>query len=335
MKKQGKEWKIAPADAETRLDKWLASPDRLGSRSRALDALAKGKVFVGDVEQMTSDAARKLQPDEVVRIWMDRPGSSERRYTERRDAGLHLIYEDAALLVINKPAGLLTVPLAAQPDEPSLLDQVKEHLRSHRKVEPLVVHRIDRDTSGLVIFAKTPDAQRKLKDQLERRAAERVYLAFVHGHPSPATGTWRDQLSWDQDELKQQLAKPKTEPVKPGKPARGAKGPRRLKGRKEPHEAVSHYRSLESFPGAALIEIRLVSGKRNQIRIQAGLRGYPLIGEKMYVYENAPPVKIPHPRQALHAHRLKFVHPVTEREMTFEAPLPQDMVALHERLQRK
>ncbi|MFN0087511.1 MAG: RluA family pseudouridine synthase [Blastocatellia bacterium] len=328
MKKQGKEWKVAPADAETRLDKWLASPDRLGSRSRALDALAKGKVFVGDVEQTTVDSSRKLQPGEAVRIWMDRPGSSERRYSERRDAGLHLIYEDAALVIINKPAGLLSVPLAAQPDEPSVLDKVKEHLRSHRKVQPLVVHRIDRDTSGLVIFAKTTDAQRNLKDQLERRAAERVYLALVHGHPAPESGIWRDHLTWDRDELKQQLAKPKPEPVK------GARGPRRGKGGKESHEAVSHYRVIESFASAALVEIRLVSGKRNQIRIQAGLRGHPLVGEKMYVYENAPPVKIAHPRQALHAHRLKFVHPVTEREVNFEAPLPEDLVLLMERLRR-
>src|SRR5262249_59764237 len=118
----------------------------------------------------------RLQKGEAVRRWRDRPGSPGRRYAERRESGLHLLYEDSWLLVINNPAGLLTVPLPSQPDEPSLLDQVKYHLRSHKKSAPLVVHRIDRDTSGIVIFAKTPEAQRNLKDQFERRMAERVYL---------------------------------------------------------------------------------------------------------------------------------------------------------------
>ena len=319
MKKQGIEWKVAEAEAGTRLDKWLAAPERLGSRSRALDALAKGKIFVHEAEQTTTDAARKLVAGDPVRLWMDRPGSAERRYSERRDAGLHLMYEDAALLVVNKPAGLLSVPLPAQPDEPSLLDKVRAHFRSHRKLEPLVIHRIDRDTSGLVVFAKTPDARRKLKDQFESRTAERVYLAVVHGHPAPESGLWRDHLAWDQDELKQQPAEPP--------PPRGRK-------KKGTQEAVSRYRVLETFAAAALLEISLVSGKRNQIRIQAGLRGHPLLGEKMYVYENAPPVKIPFPRQALHAHRLKFLHPVTDRPMSFEAPLPQDLLALLERLRK-
>src|SRR5262249_26868710 len=151
--------------------------------SRALDAIAKGKVFINDIEQTTKDASRKLQAKETVRIWMDRPGSAQRRYSERHTSGLHLLYEDASIIVINKPAGLLSVPLPSGPDQPSLLDQVKTHLKSHRKLDPLVVHRIDRDTSGIVLFAKTHEAQLRLKDQFERREATRIYLAIVHGHP--------------------------------------------------------------------------------------------------------------------------------------------------------
>jgi 23S rRNA pseudouridine1911/1915/1917 synthase len=300
-------WQVSESEAGLRLDKWLAAAERLGSRSKALSAIERGKVFVNGAEQTVVDSARRLQTGETVRLWMDRPGSAERRYAERRESGLHLLYEDSSLLVINKPAGLLTVPLPSQPDEPSLLDQVKHHLRSHKKSAPLVVHRIDRDTSGIVVIAKTPEAQRNLKDQFERRSAERVYLAIVYGHPKPERGTWRDFLVWDQDELRQQRAERRD---------RNAK------------EAVCHYKTLEKFSGAALIEISLVTGKRNQIRVQAGLRGHPLVGEKKYVYDPAPRDKIRFGRQSLHANRLKFSHPVNDRPMSFEVAPPDDFQEL-------
>jgi 23S rRNA pseudouridine1911/1915/1917 synthase len=300
-------WQVSESEAGLRLDKWLAAAGRLGSRSKALSAIERGKVFVNGAEQTVADAARRLAAGETVKLWMDRPGSAERRYTERRESGLHLLYEDSSLLVINKLAGLLTVPLPSQPDEPSLLDQVKHHLRSSKKSTPLVVHRIDRDTSGIVLFAKTPEAQRNLKEQFERRKAERDYLAVVYGHPKPERGTWRDFLAWDQRQVRQQRAE---------RSDRSAK------------EAVCHYRTLEKFSGAALIEVSLVTGKRNQIRVQAGLRGHPLVGEKKYVYEPAPPGKIKFGRQALHARRLKFSHPINGRPMNFEVEPPDDFQEL-------
>lgn len=306
------EWRVGQTEAGVRLDKWLAAPERLGSRSRALSAIEHGKVFINEIEQSSSDAARKVQTGEVIKLWMDRPGSAQRRYSERHDSGLHLIYEDQALLVVNKPAGLLTVPLPAQPDEPSLLDRLERHLRSDAKRRPLVVHRIDRDTSGLVVFAKTGDAQRKLKDQFERRQAERVYLAIVYGGPQPASGQWRDSLTWDQTELKQQPALPHDHRA---------------------HTAVCNYRIIEKYEAAALIEVRLTTGKRNQIRIQAALHGHQLVGEKMYLSEAKPQNFIKFERQALHAFRLKFHHPSDGKEMSFEAPPPEDFEALRRRLQ--
>jgi 23S rRNA pseudouridine1911/1915/1917 synthase len=300
-------WEVSESEAGLRLDKWLAAAERLGSRSKALSAIERGKVFINGVEQTVADAARRMQAGESIRLWLDRPGSAERRYAERHESGLHLLYEDSSLLVINKPAGLLTVPLSSQPDEPSLLDQLKYHLRSHKKSSPLVVHRIDRDTSGIVVFAKTPEAQRNLKDQFERRSAERVYLAVVYGYPKPEHGTWRDFLVWDQDNLRQQRAERRD---------RNAK------------EAVCRYHTLERFSGAALIEVSLVTGKRNQIRVQAGLRGHQLVGEKKYVYEPAPRHRIEFGRQALHAYRLSFKHPLGQRPLSFEAALPDDLQAL-------
>ncbi|MGH9754408.1 MAG: RluA family pseudouridine synthase [Blastocatellia bacterium] len=304
-------WQVKESEAGLRLDKWLAAAERLGSRSKALSAIERGKVFVNGEEQTTACAARRVKKGETVRLWMDRPGSAERRYAERRDSGLHLLYEDSSLLVINKPAGLLTVPLPSQPDAPSLLDQIKHHLRSHKKASPLAVHRIDRDTSGVVVFAKTPEAQRNLKDQFKQRRAGRDYLAVVYGHPEPEQGTWRDFLVWDQDKLRQQRAERRD---------RNAK------------EAVCRYRTLEKFLGAALIEVSLVTGKRNQIRVQAGLRGHTLVGEKKYVYEPAAPHRIEFARQSLHAHRLKFLHPVNNRTMSFEVAPPDDFQELIDKL---
>ncbi len=307
-------WRVNESEAGLRLDKWLAASERLGSRSKALSAIERGKVFVNGAEQTTAGAARRLRAGDTVRLWMDRPGSAERRYAERFESGMRLLYEDSSLLVIDKPAGLLTVPLPSQPDEPSLLDQVKYHLRSRKKSIPLVVHRIDRDTSGLVVFAKNPEAQRNLKDQFERRRAERDYLAVVYGHPAPERGTWRDFLVWDQEKMRQRRAE------------------RREKNAKE---AVCHYRALEKFSEASLIEVSLVTGKRNQIRVQAGLRGHSLVGEKKYVYEPAPRHKIEFRRQALHAHRLKFLHPVSERQMSFEVAPPSDFQELIAKLRGK
>ena len=175
------------------------------------------------------------------------------------------------------------------------------------------MHRIDRDTSGLVLFAKTPRAQEALKEQFRRREPERVYLAIVYGHPAPPAGTWRDVLVWDKDSLIQRA----THPDDP----RGK-------------EAVAHYRVVETFAATSLIEVRLHTGKRNQIRIQARLRGHTLVGEKRYTFGPDALRPIQFERHALHAWRLAFDHPPDGRRVQFEAPLPADFAALVARLRR-
>ena len=224
---------------------------------------------------------------------------------------LDIVYEDQALIVINKPPGILAVPLERRRDAPSVQDELASYLWPRGRRKPLVVHRIDRDTSGLVVFAKRPDVQHRLKDQFRRREPERVYLAVVYGHPSPASGIWRDHLSWDQRALVQK----KTHPRDP----RGK-------------EAISRYRVVEPLRGASLIEVRLETGKRNQIRLQARLRGHTLVGEQRYVFGPDELRQIAFPRQALHAHKLAFEHPLTRRQLCFEAPLPADMAELVVRL---
>jgi 23S rRNA pseudouridine1911/1915/1917 synthase len=308
------EWTVEPEDAGARLDKFLAAAARAGSRAKAFAALERGKVFLNETEAGVADAARRLEPGDTVRLWMDRPGSARPRRSGPQTVGdLEIIFEDDALLVVNKPAGLLAVPLERKSDAPSVYEQIEDHLRGFGKRRPHVVHRIDQDTSGLVVFAKDLTAQSRLKSQFKRREPERVYLAVVYGHPTPRDGQWRDHLVWDEKALIQKETHPRD--------------PRA-------QEAVSDYRVLESFRAASLIEVRLQSGRRNQIRIQARLRGHTLVGEKRYTFGPDALRTIQFERHALHAWRLAFEHPDDGRRLQFEAPPPADFAALIERLRR-
>jgi 23S rRNA pseudouridine1911/1915/1917 synthase len=305
------QWTVTSEEQGLRLDRFLAAPDRLGSRGRVRSALERGQVFLNDHEASGKDAGSRLASGDVIRLWIDRPGSSRRRIsgargTPAKAGGLPILYEDETLLVVNKPAGLLAVPLRRGKPSPSAYSLVAGHFDPRGRRTPFVVHRIDRDTSGVVVFAKTAAAQRAIKDQFARREPERVYWAILHGSPRPARGRWRDHLAWDDDALKQTVTR--------------AKDPKGV-------EAISDYQVLETFGDASLVEVRLHTGKRNQIRIQAAVRGHALVGERQYASgsQQAGPM---HPRQALHAHRLVFAHPVDGRRMTFEAPLPDDLTDL-------
>lgn len=302
---------MGAADAGARLDKFLASAERLGSRGRAADALARGKIYLNDREATMKDAGLPLAVGDIVRLWMDRPGSAKRRPMLGEDRDLAIIFEDAAIVVLNKPAGVLAVPLERRSEARSVYEDLKEYLARRRKPRPLVVHRIDRDTSGLVLFAKSARAQARLKDQFRRHTADRVYLAVVYGCPSAASGTWRDRLVWDDRALIQK-----------------ATHPRDPRGK----DAICHYRVVEKLDGASLLEITLVTGRRNQIRLQARLRGHTLVGEQRYTYGPDALRTIAFPRQALHAHRLGFRHPDDDRPLLFEAPVPDDMTRLIEQL---
>jgi len=307
------QWIVTSEQQGVRLDRFLAEATRLGSRGRVRTALERGQVFLNDSEASIEDAGSPLAKGDVVRLWRDRPGSASRRTSgasagqaRLRGSGLQILYEDETLLVINKPAGLLAVPLGRGKPSRSAFSVLADHLGPRRRGMPFVVHRIDRDTSGIVVFAKTAAAQQAIKDQFARREPERVYWAIVHGSPQPARGRWRDRLTWDDDALKQTVTD-----------ARDPKGV----------EAISDYHVIETFGDASLVEVRLHTGKRNQIRIQAAQRGHALIGERQY----ATSAKT-FPRQALHAHRLSFAHPIDGRQLAFEAPLPEDLAGLLRRL---
>ena len=243
---------------------------------------------------------------------MDRPGTARRRTTRLGDdRDLPIVYEDDALIVLNNRRARWRYASRAREGARSVFEDLKAYLKARRKPRPSVVHRIDRDTSGLVVFAKAAAAQARLKDQFKRHHAERIYRAIVYGQPTPASGTWRDRLVWDTKALIQKETHPR-DPL--GK------------------DAICHYRVVESFGPASLVEVTLVTGRRNQIRIQARLRGHTLVGEQRYIYGPDTLRPIAFARQALHAWRLAFAHPDDGQELRFEAPLPEDMEELIARL---
>ena len=296
-----------------RLDKFLAAPERLGSRARAVSALERGKVYVNTIEVGLTDAARRLATGDIVRLWMDRPGSAKARPRIGRAGDLDVVFEDDELIVVNKPAGLLSVPLERKTDVPSVYEQIEDRFRSHGKRRPFVVHRIDQDTSGLVVFAKDAEAQQRLKAQFARREPDRVYLAVVYGHPDPSSGTWRDTLVWDTKALIQKETHPR-----------------------DPNgtEAISEYRVVESL-SRRVADRGAAADRPAQPDPDPGATARPYAGGGGAVrLRPRHAADDPFGRQALHAYRLRCRHPTDGRTLTFEAPPPRDFEDLLARLRR-
>lgn len=311
------EWTIDAADVGIRLDAWLARQPEAGSRRRVADWIRRGKVYLRDEPVEAAQAGTRLAAGDRVALWLDRPGSAapaERSVVPLRHL-LRIVHSDTAIVLVDKPPGLLVDPLpgGGGAAEVTLADLLKDHSRAEAHARYYVVHRIDRETSGLVLFARTAAACDALKRQFEAHTPERVYQAIVMGRLQSADGTWQDWLSWDATTFRQRRAH-----------ARDARG----------KEALARYVVREQFAAAARVEVSLVTGKRNQIRVQAGLRGHPLLGEGRYRFEapREPPGMPSIGRYALHALRLGFVHPLSGRPVVFEAPLPEDMVRLIEAL---
>jgi 23S rRNA pseudouridine1911/1915/1917 synthase len=217
-----------------------------------------------------------------------------------------IIYEDKDILVANKKAGILTVPIPGKSSK-NLEEIINNYLISQKR-SAQAVHRIDRFTSGLVVFGKGRNAWGNLVEQFREHTPERVYLAVVRGVPRKDEGTLRHQLKLTKN------------------------GFRQLVVRTDGTLAITHYKVLEKFDGASLLEVRLETGLKNQIRVQFRAIGNPLVGDRHYSPGEEEEVLLD--RQALHAWKLSFKHPAEGRIVSFEAPLPQDMESLIARLRK-
>jgi 23S rRNA pseudouridine1911/1915/1917 synthase len=224
---------------------------------------------------------------------------------------LVLVHLDTSLAIMNKAAGLLSVP--APTGELSAFDILVAKLRTlppaYRRLEASIVHRIDYYTSGLFCMALNPIARENLIEQVRTHTMRREYIAFVEGRPRQPKGAWRDWLKLNADETQQSVVTRNTA---------------------DAMESVTHYEVLAEFPGVTKLRLRLETGRRHQIRVQAAHAGLPLVGDRLY----NPRYRGRFPRQALHAELLSLTHPEQKRQMTFRAPLPEDLRRLETALRR-
>ena len=311
-----------PEDKEgLRLDKWLSLAVPSESRTRIAHLINAGKVSKDGHVCNFSSVRVKAGEEYVFAV----PPPKELNVLPEK-IPLNILFEDEDLIVINKPAGMVVHPGAGNWEHTmvnALLAHCKGSLSGIGGVErPGIVHRIDKDTSGVLVVAKTDFAHRALANMFRAHDIERIYTAIVWGVPTPLKGT-----------VAGQIGRSKTNRQKMAILHEGGRG----------REAITHYQVIKVLAdgAASLIECRLETGRTHQIRVHMTSIGCPLIGDKTYT-ENRPNKKPmgeqrraaaeAFPRQALHAGVLGFTHPRTGEHLRFEAKLPVDMTALLETL---
>jgi len=275
-----------------RLD--LAVAQKFGlSRRAARDAVRSGKVDVDGAP--TDEPGSEIAAVARIELRPDRP---RRRRVRTR---LVVLHEDRDVLVVDKPAGLLTVPTEAR-EKDTLWARALQYLQLRYGGRPYagIVHRLDKDTSGAVVFARHRDALHALQDRFRTHAIDREYVALVAG-TLPEKGVFDADLVREPG-LRRSVARP------------GQSGRR----------AETRYRTLERFPGAALVSVQPRTGRTHQIRVHFSAAGHPVLGDRVYAEGSAAAAA---PRQMLHARRLGFPHPRTGEELSVEAPIPADFEA--------
>lgn len=305
---------IGDDSAGARLDKALAGLVPALSRERLKALILEGRV-TGGTGEAVRDPSRKVDPGQRFTLHVPEAVPADAR---PQDIPLSIVHEDEHLIVIDKPAGLVVHPAAGNPDG-TLVNALLHHCAGGLSgiggvARPGIVHRIDKDTSGLLVVAKTDAAHEGLARQFKDHSISRRYQAIVSGLPRPVTGTidtWIGRSDRDRKKMAVQ---------------------REGRGK----HAITHYHVLEALTGAALVECRLETGRTHQVRVHMSHIGHPLLGDPVYrtrakalgTILNALAFR----RQALHAASLGFIHPVTGKKLEFESPLPADMQQLLSRL---
>jgi 23S rRNA pseudouridine1911/1915/1917 synthase len=276
---------LPPPTADAPLLAWLIDALRPTNRTRVKQLLRHGRVSVNGVP--TTRFGHPLRSGDRVEI-ADAPPAGAR---ELRQSGIAVVFEDDAIVAIDKPAGLLTVATEGEKLDTAFA-RLNDHLRARRAGRPFVVHRLDRDTSGLLLFAKSPEVRDRL--QANWGAVEKTYLAVVEGTPEPAAGVVENFLTEGKD-LRVRV-------TRPGGRAR---------------RAVSRYKVTATRGRYSLVEVVLVTGRKHQIRVHLAGLGFPVVGDAVYGATTDPAGRL-----GLHAWRLALGHPVGGRRVELESPLP-------------
>lgn len=282
--------------AGERIDKFLTEAAGM-NRSEVQKWLKQGTVILSSGK--TAKPNYRLAAGDVVEFSFEEPKPIE---LIPQDIPLDILFEDESMIVINKARGMVIHPAPGNPDG-TLVNALLHHVgpslfETGDPARPGIVHRLDKDTSGVMVAAKTAEAYRALQEEIGSHRAQREYVALVHGKMAgdhgiirlPLGRSVKDRMKWD--------VEPKT-----GKPA------------------VTHFRVLEYLPHYSLVECRLETGRTHQIRVHMSHIGHPVVNDPLYGYKKD---HFPISGQALHSHTLTLYHPVTGKEMHFEAPIPED-----------
>ena len=302
---------VPPGKKKERLDIFLTNHVENATRSKVQRAIENGSVLVNGKPARSS---HQVMPGEIVHVTLPRPPPQE---ALPENIPLDIRYEDDQLIVVNKPAGMVTHP-AYSNYTGTLVNALLYHCNSlstlNDPTRPGIVHRLDKDTSGLMVVAKTDMAHAKLARQFAERTIEREYWAIVWGTFKQCTGVIETQLGRSKSDRKKMAV------VKEGK------------------HAITEYTVLQEFPYLSLIKLKLRTGRTHQIRVHLAHIHHPVFGDPSYngrhlvAGPGTPKQKAEvqrllklMPRQALHAKTIGFVHPITRTMLSFDSSLPPDM----------
>ncbi len=305
---------VPKGQAFLRIDKYLMLMVPNATRNKIQNAASNGDIYVNDVPVKSN---YKVKPFDVIRILLAHPPFENR--IDPEDIPLDIVYEDDALLLINKPPGLVVHPGHGNYTG-TLVNALAFHFQNlpmNSSERPGLVHRIDKNTSGLLVIAKTEQAMTHLAKQFEDKTSEREYIALVWGNVKEDEGTIEGNIARHVKDRMQMAVFPEGDQGKP---------------------AVTHYKVLERFGYVTLVSCKLETGRTHQIRVHMKYIGHTLFNDERYggdlILKGTTFTKYKQfidncfktlPRQALHAKTLGFTHPVTKEFMLFNTELPQDM----------
>ena len=300
-----KTFTATPEDVGVRLDVYLSKHAQVFSRSRAKEEAEAGHITVNG---KVVSAHYALRLNEVIAVNAeDRPTAIV--MTPWKGSTLDILHEDADIIVLNKPSGMLVHP-AVPTDTETLANALLAHFPKIAKIgdqpeRPGIVHRLDRDASGLLVVAKTKKAFEHLKQQFQAHEVRKEYAVLVEDHPPEDAGTVRLAI---------------------GRKKGDGKMAARAAAKGGDKEAVTHYSVDSRWSRATLLTVRTETGRTHQIRAHMFAIGCPVVGDSLYGTNR--PHRLPSPRLFLHAKSLTFTHPKTGEELRFEAPLPKELVAV-------
>lgn len=296
---------VPDEEKRERLDAFLARSLEDVTRSYAQKLIKDGCVLVND---RPARASLQVGAQDAISVRMPQPEELE---AVPQDIPLDILYEDSDILVINKAAGMVTHPAHHTPDG-TVVNAVLHHCPDlagiKGTIRPGIVHRLDKDTSGVMVIAKNDRAQTSLSNQIMDRSMRKEYVALVHGVLGQPEGTICTNLARSRKDYKKVVV------AAVGRPA------------------ITHYELIEQFPEHAYVRLELETGRTHQIRVHMQHIGHPVVGDPVYGPENG---RYARQGQLLHARRLAFIHPATGEEVSFEAPIPQRFEKILEELRAR